>query len=71
MEAQYNFDIMARALDPAPTPKPYVRTVELATNQPAVPMDGNQAAAYVAYAWSETSFIYPISPVCLRCRFGT
>lgn len=25
-------------------------------------LDGNTAAAYVAYAWSETSFIYPISP---------
>merc|ERR1719461_1587343 len=25
-------------------------------------MDGNQCAAYVAYAFSETSFIYPISP---------
>lgn len=62
VESQYNFDIMARALDPAPTPKPYVRTIEPAANQPAVPMDGNQAAAYVAYAWSETSFIYPISP---------
>jgi pyruvate-ferredoxin/flavodoxin oxidoreductase len=26
------------------------------------PMDGNQAAAYVAYGMSENSFIYPISP---------
>lgn len=25
-------------------------------------LDGNTTAAYVAYAWSESSFIYPISP---------
>jgi len=25
-------------------------------------MDGNKAAAYVAYGFSEASFIYPISP---------
>jgi len=25
-------------------------------------LDGNKAAAYVAYAFSEASFIYPISP---------
>lgn len=25
-------------------------------------MDGNKAAAYVSYAFSEVSFIYPISP---------
>ena len=25
-------------------------------------MDGNEAAAYVAYAMSDISFIYPISP---------
>ena len=25
-------------------------------------MEGNEAAAYVAYACSENSFIYPISP---------
>ena len=64
VEGQYNFDIMAKALEKAPTPEAYVRKVEPAATQPAVPMDGNQAAAYVAYAWSETSFIYPISPVC-------
>jgi pyruvate/2-oxoacid:ferredoxin oxidoreductase alpha subunit len=62
VEGQYNFDIMAKALEKAPTPEAYVRKVEPAATQPAVPMDGNQAAAYVAYAWSETSFIYPISP---------
>jgi pyruvate-ferredoxin/flavodoxin oxidoreductase len=25
-------------------------------------MDGNKAAAYIAYCFSEVSFIYPISP---------
>lgn len=25
-------------------------------------MDGNNAASYVAYAFSESSFIYPITP---------
>lgn len=25
-------------------------------------MDGNSVASYVAYAFSENSFIYPISP---------
>lgn len=35
---------------------------KLSTNQKWVVMDGNEAAAYVAYAMSDISFIYPISP---------
>jgi pyruvate-ferredoxin/flavodoxin oxidoreductase len=31
-------------------------------NEKSEIMDGNKAAAYVAYAFSEVSFIYPISP---------
>lgn len=32
------------------------------TNRPAETMDGNQAAAYIAYAFSEAAAIYPITP---------
>jgi len=39
--------------------RPEIRPSE---NQPWVVMDGNEAAAYVAYAMSDISFIYPISP---------
>jgi len=37
------------------------RPLELAQQQEA-PYDGCTAAAYVAYAWSEQAFIYPITP---------
>lgn len=45
----------ARAFSTTYTPlNPKVGTLEA--------MDGNTAAVHVAYAMSETSFIYPISP---------
>jgi len=59
---QYNYDTMARALSHPETPVAYVRDVVPCEKQVEVPMDGNQAASYVAYGMSETSFIYPISP---------
>ena len=34
----------------------------MATNRKKITMDGNEAAAYVAYAFSEFSGIYPITP---------
>ena len=34
----------------------------MAINRKKVTMDGNEAAAYVAYAFSEFSGIYPITP---------
>ena len=34
----------------------------MAINQKKITMDGNEAAAYVAYAFSELSGIYPITP---------
>ena len=62
----YNYEILDRALEHPDTPEAFVRDVVPCKNQKEVPMDGNQAASYVAYAMSETSFIYPISPVCCR-----
>eukprot|EP01059_Diplonema_ambulator_P020307 TRINITY_DN3404_c0_g1_i1.p1 TRINITY_DN3404_c0_g1~~TRINITY_DN3404_c0_g1_i1.p1 ORF type:complete len:1855 (+),score=788.42 TRINITY_DN3404_c0_g1_i1:131-5695(+) len=38
------------------------RVIEPCKVQPEVPMDGNQATTYVAYAVSEQALIYPISP---------
>ena len=46
-------------------PQSYVRTIERTTNRPCIAMHVNQAAAYVANAWSETSLICVISPVWL------
>ena len=34
----------------------------MAINRKKITMDGNEAAAYVAYAFSEFSGIYPITP---------
>ena len=34
----------------------------MATNRKKITMDGNEAASYVAYAFSEFSGIYPITP---------
>ncbi len=36
--------------------------IQPAKSQPWTVMDGNNAAAYIAYAMSDISFIYPISP---------
>lgn len=60
----YNYETMSRALSHPKTPAAYVRDIVPCEKQVEVPMDGNQAASYVAYGMSETSFIYPISPVC-------
>ena len=37
-------------------------TTNDATARPYQTMDGNQAAAHVAYAYSEAAAIYPITP---------
>jgi len=39
-----------------------MQKIEPSTEQKFAVMDGNEAAAYVAYAMSDISFIYPISP---------
>lgn len=64
--------VLQRGLAETTTPRPQMAAaaaqlkpkteITLAENQPYVVMDGNEAAAYVAYAMSDISFIYPISP---------
>ena len=49
---------MARAAAPAQLQE----KLEFSTAQKYSVLDGNEAAAYVAYAMSDISFIYPISP---------
>ena len=34
----------------------------MAAKKPQATMDGNQAAAYVAYAFTDVAAIYPITP---------
>ena len=46
----------------AAAPSQQREKLELSTAQKYSVLDGNEAAAYVAYAMSDISFIYPISP---------
>eukprot|EP01062_Namystynia_karyoxenos_P065528 TRINITY_DN5917_c0_g1_i1.p1 TRINITY_DN5917_c0_g1~~TRINITY_DN5917_c0_g1_i1.p1 ORF type:complete len:2055 (+),score=809.41 TRINITY_DN5917_c0_g1_i1:120-6284(+) len=62
-EIEYHAEVMRQALDyRASVYQPRPRNVHPCRTQKEFPMDGNTAAAYVAYAMTETAFIYPISP---------
>ena len=63
--------VLQRGLAETTTPRPQMAAaaqakaktqIQRSENQPWVVMDGNEAAAYVAYSVSDISFIYPISP---------
>lgn len=46
----------------SPSKRDFNSAAAAAQSAPMIPMDGNAAATHVAYACSEVSFIYPISP---------
>ena len=62
--------ISQRGLAETTTPRPAVAALKVDSKQELAPsgppkfmvMDGNEAAAYIAYSMSDISFIYPISP---------
>ena len=72
LQATRKAAVSQRGLAETTTPRPAVAAMKekLSSNQEIAPsgppkylvMDGNEAAAYVAYSMSDMSFIYPISP---------
>ncbi|GAB4822569.1 hypothetical protein N2152v2_009615 [Parachlorella kessleri] len=56
-------DVSAAALAAAPTPVPAPTTAPATKAHPkTAPVDGNEATARIAYAMSDTCFVYPITP---------
>eukprot|EP01065_Artemidia_motanka_P047259 TRINITY_DN7361_c0_g1_i1.p1 TRINITY_DN7361_c0_g1~~TRINITY_DN7361_c0_g1_i1.p1 ORF type:complete len:2051 (+),score=805.57 TRINITY_DN7361_c0_g1_i1:77-6229(+) len=59
----FHAGMMRQALNyKAPVYQRRAREIAPSKSQKEFPMDGNTAASYVAYALTETAFIYPISP---------